>query len=158
MDSALVPTEALAKKPSYNQIRLFEAHLYELPQRELECNHHFFDGYYFRELSIPADTFLTGKTHTTEHWNFLAKGRITVWTEEGMKTLEGPVMVPSQPGCKRVGYTHTDTVWICLHDNPDNERRVEVLEARLIDEPPRLSVDELQLLVSNEAKLLEVKQ
>ena len=43
------------------------------------------------------------------------QGDITVWTEEGMKRIQAPKIIKSYPGIKRVGLTHSDTIWVTVH-------------------------------------------
>ena len=122
---AFEPIEALAstalaaidlpRKPTLEQIRQLEARIAEAPQVHCENAHHFGPGVYMREGRIPAGTVVTGRQHRTEHLNILAAGEITVWTEDGMKRLKAPAVIKSMPGAKRVGYAHTNVVWITVH-------------------------------------------
>ncbi len=48
-------------------------------------------------------------------------------TDEGMKRLKACTVVKSQPGIKRAGYAHEDSVWITVHHNPTEERLPEKL-------------------------------
>lgn len=122
---------ALPHVPSLETIQAFEKELIKLPQCEFETRHHFADGIYSRELVIPEGCVLTGKIHKTEHMNFLIKGEITVWTEEGMKRLKAPAILVSKPGTKRVGYAHEETIWVTVHGT--HETDLEKLEAELIE-------------------------
>jgi hypothetical protein len=122
---------ALPNHPTRAQIDLLEAHMRQLPPIELEPVHHFAAGLYARELRIPAGTLLTGKVHKTEHLNILSAGTITVWTEEGMRTLSAPFTLVSQPGTKRVGYAHSDCVWTTVHATDETD--LERLEAELVE-------------------------
>jgi hypothetical protein len=97
------------------QIEALEAHLLTLPQVQLECRHYFADGLYGRELHIPAGTVLTGAIHKREHINIIIKGKIEVATESGSKIVEGPCVIVSPPGTKRVGIALEDTIWMTVH-------------------------------------------
>lgn len=120
----------LCRKPSLETIQRFEHQLRALPQIDIETTHHFAEGLYGREIFIPAGTVLTGKVHRGEHLNFLMKGDITVWTDEGMKRLKAPAIIKSRPGTKRVGYAHEDTIWVTVHASRETD--LEKLEAELI--------------------------
>jgi hypothetical protein len=117
------------------KIMALEEKIKAMPQalgaKDFETNHHFGPGVYMRELVIPADMILTGKIHKAAHLNILSKGKITVWTESGMKTLEAPCVIKSEAGMKRVGYEHTDSIWMTVHNNPSNETDIEKVEAAL---------------------------
>lgn len=131
--------DILEKTPSRESIQVVESILLQHPQTAIEPVHHFADGIYAREITIPAGTVLTGKIHRTEHLNILSKGEITVWTEDGMKRIEAPFTMVSRPGTKRVGYAHTECVWTTIHANPDNMREMPALEERLILPQPQLN-------------------
>lgn len=129
--------------PSRETIVKLEQALTQLPQVEIHTAHHFADGLYAREIHIPAGTVLTGKVHLEEHLNIVSKGRIIVWTEDGMREVAAGTTIVSRPGCKRVGLALEDTVWVTIHPNQINESDLEKLEARLIEpaELQQLSLD-----------------
>jgi hypothetical protein len=127
----------LARKPSLEKVQAFENALRSLDQLELETDHHFAEGIYARELRIPAGVILTGRMHKRGQMNVLAKGEITVWTEGGMRRIKAPAVIPSKAGAKRVGYAHTDTVWITIHATDETD--VDKIEDELIvPEDPEL--------------------
>lgn len=109
-------TDIIPKTPDIRgQIEALEAHLLTLPQVALECRHYFASGLYGRELHIPAGTVLTGAIHKREHINIIIKGKIEVATENGAKIIEGPCVIVSPPGTKRVGIALEDTIWMTVH-------------------------------------------
>lgn len=121
---------SLPRVPTLEQIQRLESYLLTLPQLPDDTHHHFADGLYARELRIPKGAVLTGKVHRQQHLNFLIKGDITVWTEQGMKRLRAPAIIVSQPGTKRVGYAHADCVWVTVHASKETD--LGALEAELI--------------------------
>ena len=131
--------DVLPQVPTREQIVKLETAMRECEAVEIATVHHFANGIYAREITIPAGTLLTGKVHKTEHLNIVSKGVITVWTEQGMKTVSAPFTMVSQPGTKRVGYAHEETVWTTIHAT--TERDLEKLEAELI-EPEMLACEE----------------
>ena len=143
-DAEMIP---LAHVPTLEEIQRLEAVIGACEQVEMPPVHHFANGLYGREIRIPAGTVLTGKQHATEHLNILAEGEITVWTEGGMKRLKAPHVMVSSPGTKRVGYAHTDTVWITVHASKETD--LEKLEAELIvPETPAITAEESPCLGS----------
>lgn len=112
-------TEMLAavapQVPSREQIDKLEATLSKMPQLAIETNHYHVKGLYAREIHIPAGTLLTGKVHKAEHLNIVSKGEIAVWTEDGMRRIKAPFVLPSYPSAKRVGFAIVDTVWVTIH-------------------------------------------
>ena len=113
-----------------------ERALLALPQVDCPVRHVFAEGLYARELTIPAGVTCTGKVHLTEHISILSKGSITVWTDEGMATLEAPAIVTSKPGLKRVGHAHTETVWTTVHatDLKDPDEIIKQICVETMDE------------------------
>jgi hypothetical protein len=103
---------------------------------DIKTTHHFAPGVYMREIFIPKGTTLVGKIHKTEHMNILSQGDITVWTDSGMKRLLASTVIKSQPGIKRVGYAHEDSVWITVHptEETDLEKLEEILIAKNFDD------------------------
>lgn len=94
----------------------------ECPVRNL-----FSPGEMRREMTIPAGVVLTGAVHRDRHLNIVSRGRIVVWTEEGMREIVAPYEFWSEPGTKRAGYALEETVWTTVHPNPDDETDIAVL-------------------------------
>jgi hypothetical protein len=136
MESQHAPLSAEVLRDKIDHL---EALMRREPQVEIEPVHHFANGLYAREITIPAGTLLTGKIHRTEHLNVISKGRIVVWTEDGMKEVSAPFTMVSRPGTKRVGYALEDTVWITIHATTETD--LVKLEAELIA-PTRAALDE----------------
>lgn len=148
-DTAGTALAALPNVPTLAMIHRLEDALFAGPTIDMDAltSHHFADGLYGRELFIPAGTVLTGKMHKGRHLNVLAKGDITVWTEQGMKRLQAPAVIVSEAGTKRVGYAHTDTVWITVHASEETdlarleEQLIEPEPARRLAATPALTTD-----------------
>ena len=119
------------QNPTREQLAELEARLRESPPTDCPVTHHFADGVYGRELFIPAGTVLTGKEHRFATLNLLMKGEITVSTPDGMRRLTAPAIFTSQPGCKKAGYAHTDTVWVNIH--PTKLRDLAAIESKFIE-------------------------
>jgi hypothetical protein len=110
-----LPCENLSNR---QKVELLEYGLKQFPNPntdELPLKHHLCNGVYMRELHIPAGTCLTGKIHKTAHLNVILQGDISVMTEDGIKRIAGPCVIQSQPGLKRAGFAHADTIWMTVH-------------------------------------------
>lgn len=134
MTSDVITQDAASPAEVRSKILALEAAMLAMPEHQVKCEtvHHFAPGIYMRELRIPKGTTLTGKIHKTEHLNILSQGELSVWTEDGIKKLKASTVIKSQPGIKRVGYAHEDTVWITVHQNIENEQDTEKLEDLLV--------------------------
>jgi hypothetical protein len=45
-----------------------------------------------------------------------------------LQTLEAPASFISEPGTKRVVFTHEDAIWTTIHPNPTDETDLKKLE------------------------------
>lgn len=125
---------ALAKR---NSIYDLEALLIDVPDSldAQECEdkyitHFFAPGVYARQMFIPAGMVAVGKIHKTAHVSIISCGKISVTTENGTETFEGPYTFINTPGEKRAVYAHTDTVWTTIH--PTNETDIRKIEEEVI--------------------------
>lgn len=125
-------SQALAPNLLRDKIVALEAVMLRMPQVEIKTTHHFAPGIYMREIFIPKGTTLTGKIHKTEHLNILSQGDLSVMTEDGIKRFKASNIIKSNPGIKRVGFAHEDSVWITVHPNVTDERDVPAIEAALV--------------------------
>lgn len=82
--------------------------------------HYFAPGVYIREMIIPKDTFLVGALHITQHQLIMPYGSIIVWNEFGVNHWQGYNNFTSLIGEKRVGYALEDTMWMAVHEIPEN--------------------------------------
>jgi hypothetical protein len=102
------------------------------PQIEIPVTHHFGDNLYVREITLKKGTFFTGRVHKLRHVSLILKGHMTLWTPiKGIHDVRGPLIEEVEPGMKRVGYVHEDTVWSCAYSIPnvDDLHQEELLEA-----------------------------
>jgi hypothetical protein len=117
--------------PNFREsIQRLEQEILQCVPADMPLEHFFADGLYARALHIPKNCVLTGAIHKREHINILAKGDITVVTEDGPKRITAPYVMVSRPGTKRAGFAHEDTVWITVH--ACDEKDVEKVEQLLV--------------------------
>ena len=77
--------------------------------------HTFAGGCYIREIFNPGKLLLVTKIHKKEHPFFLMKGKMSILTEDGIKTIQAPHNGVTPSGTKRVIFTHEDCVFITVH-------------------------------------------
>lgn len=109
----------------------FQHELAKLPPFELTVKHYFADGLYVRELFIPAGVALVGYTHVEDCVSMLAGGVLAINDGTGVRVLRAPMTVAVPAGSKKAGYAIEDAVFVDCYANPDNERDIDVLHARL---------------------------
>ena len=96
--------------------------------------HFFAPKVYGRKMLIPAGHVIVGKIHKHAHLNVITRGVISVVTEFGSETYEGPRIWVSEPGTKRAVYALTDTEWLTIHPNLDDTQDLKALEEYVIAE------------------------
>ena len=115
-----------------DKVSALETEMRKREQIDIPVKHHFSQGVYAREITIPAGTLLTGKIHKFTQLNILSFGEISVLTEDGVKRVSAPFTVVSPPGTKRIAYAHSTCVWTTIHGT--NETDLEKIENHFIAE------------------------
>ena len=93
----------------------------------------FTDGLYAREMSVPANSWITSKIHKTEFIFVVSKGKLIVSMDNGEEVeIEAPYTGISKTFSRRVAYVIEDCIWTTFHANPDNETE-EQIEERIIE-------------------------
>jgi hypothetical protein len=137
------------KKLLKEKINELEVDLRTMEQIEVPLKHYFSKDVYAREIIVPKGALLIGKIHKHANLNIVSKGKISVVSIDGIKTITAPATFVSSPGVKRVGYAHEDTVWTCIHGTSETD--LEKIEAEFIAK----DYDEVQELTEQELKLIE---
>ena len=114
------------------KVQALETELLKMPQADIVTEHTFLPGVYERKITVPAWAVLTGAAHKTDYRVRLEKGTIAVNTEDGLKTLTGPIEFEARAGLKRAGRVFDkEVVWVDIYNNPDDCTDILALENRL---------------------------
>ncbi len=131
MTTELTPSVRLM----HDRMDAIETDMLRFPEPPHETIHRFTDTQYVRTFVMGADTMWTSRIHRTAHSFFIECGLCSVlnvltgiWTH-----YRGPYLGVTMPGTRRLLVIHEPTRWTTFHDNPDNERDISKLEARLIE-------------------------
>lgn len=122
--------------PTPADIDLLVSIMQERPTVDTPVTHHHSDGIYAREMFIPAGTVIVGKVHKTRHLNILVQGEISIWTVHGKHRIKAPCTFESIGGMQKVGYAHTDVVYMTIH--PTDETDQDKLEGLFIEAEEQL--------------------
>ena len=96
-------------------------------------NHHFSEGLYAKEMSIPADTFVVQHQHTYDHLSVLAAGKVRVlFNGELSKEFTAPACINIVKGVNHAIYALEDSVWFCIHATSETD--VDHIDETLIKE------------------------
>ena len=124
--------------------------------------HTFAGGCYIREIFNPAGLILVTKIHKKEHPYFLMKGKMSILTEDGVKTVEAPHNGVTPPGTKRVIFTHEDCVFITVHatdKTTPEEVEEDVIAKNFNDEDISLKeIEALSKALNLDVELINNKQ
>jgi mannose-6-phosphate isomerase-like protein (cupin superfamily) len=123
--------------PTLEEIERLQHEMIKMPQAELETEHYFSGGMYFRKLIRPAGTLIVGKVHKKDHFFMCAKGQIIAWSDKGMVTLNEGDVLCSKAGTKRVTLAVTDAIGITFHKT--SKTNLDKIEKELI-EPDELAL------------------
>jgi hypothetical protein len=99
---------------------------------EIPTEHLFGPGVYCRKVLMKKGFVYIGKIHKHDHSNIVAQGSVQVLTEFGAQTLTAYTMFESPAGTKRALLPLEDTIWICVHPNPNNVKDLVELEQMFI--------------------------
>lgn len=113
-----------------DKVIAIEVEMFKFPQLEIIPKHYFAHGAYAREITIPANSTVTGKIHKYSQINILSKGDISVLTEDGIIRVQAPFTIVSPPGTKRIAYAHTECVWTTILGT--DEKDPDKIEAHFI--------------------------
>lgn len=137
----------LPVRPTLEQVRAVQNAIAPLPQIDNNPEHLFAPGMYVRRLPIQADAVVVGKMHRHAHPVMLIKGETTILTDQGMQRISAPHVWVSEPGAKRILYTHSDCEFVTVHLNPTDTQDLDVIEAEhIIPEPHVALPDSLKTL------------
>lgn len=113
-------------------------HLQTMPKAPEILVHRFTGGLYSRELTVPKGCIAIGKLHKTRHQFVLLKGRLAVWTKDGVSEIRGGEIGITEAGTQRIVYAFEDSVFVCFHGT--NETDLEKVEAEIIE--PQMFLNE----------------
>lgn len=126
------PTAPQPALPTREQIVRLQSEMLAHATAQPIPQHHFAPGMYMRELTVPKDMLIVGKTHRHAHFLFVMAGRAVVVSEFGGEIVEAGYFGISVPGVKRVVYALEDTLFLTVHANKDDSQDLEVIEAEHI--------------------------
>lgn len=109
-----------------------EKELLKLDQVDVPTFHDFMGGVYLRTIAVRAGTLIIGKRHRHESCNMIISGEMSIYMGEDQPTkrISGPCVFKSEAGTKKMGYAHTDVVFVNIH--PTRETDLEKIEAEFI--------------------------
>jgi hypothetical protein len=99
-------------------------------QIDLPVKHHFSNGVYGREMTMPKGCLLVGKIHKKQNLCMVLKGEVSVLSVDGVVRLKAPYTYVGSPGAQRVIFAHEESIWTVLHGT--HETDVDKIESEFI--------------------------
>lgn len=90
-----------------NPVRKIAEAMRDLPQVQVDTQHHLVNGMYARTGFIPAGTLIAGCTHKTDHISIL-HGDALITLDDGPHQLSGYNILPTKKGMTRALYAVSD--------------------------------------------------
>lgn len=100
---------------------------------DMPLTHHFADGIYVRQLTIPAGTRIIGKKHKKACVNIMLKGDITIYADGDMERFTDHYIGVAPAGTQKAAIAHKETVWLCIHA-VDNHNLEEIEKDIVIED------------------------
>jgi len=99
---------------------------------DLQIVHHFSNGVYARQMTLPAGHFAVTHAHDYDHLSILASGRAVVETDGETVEYIAPACIEIKAGINHKVMALEDVVWFCIHatDETDESKIDEVLFGR----------------------------
>ena len=72
-------------------------------------------GIFVKQVMLKAGQVTIKHQHPYDHLSLLLSGIVTVETDEGTVTLEGPNSIVIKANLNHKVTTHTDALWLCIH-------------------------------------------
>lgn len=105
--------------PTLKEVERVERDLLQQPQVECPLTHLFAPGVYYREIFMPAGTFVVGQQHKTEHLNVVLTGRASVLMDGKVTEIRAPCVLKSGAGVRKMLLIHEDMRWATIHPTAD---------------------------------------
>lgn len=130
-----------------------EEFILNAPQVEIPLVHKFCDGMYYREITVPPNTFILGHKHTHSCFNILSKGSMLIKEsmEDPGRLIEAPCSFVTNPGVQKMAQTIDECVYVNVFRTDETD--VEKLEEMLIEKSEVfLEYEKKQKLIEGEKK------
>lgn len=76
---------------------------------------HLSDGFYRREVHLPAGHVIVGAVHTKESYAIVMRGKVLVIDEDGVREIIGPCTLTQKAGKQKIGLVLEDCIWLDIH-------------------------------------------
>lgn len=110
--------------------------------------HTFIGGMYVRQITMSPGQLIVSKIHKFSHPYFVLKGKVSVYTEDGLQEIEAPYSGVTKAGTKRALLIHKETIWTTIHLT-DKTNPVEVEDEIIAKDFNEIDKDFIKQIKSN---------
>ena len=98
----------------------------EMPQAGFKYEHIVSEHIYIREMHLKASTVAVGAKHLCETVAMLTKGRLRLYTADGVRLIQAPFTIITPPGAQRIAHALEDSIFVTIHER--RGRSIEQIE------------------------------
>jgi len=88
---------------------------------DLNILHHFSDGLYAKEMTLPVGYEACTHSHVFSHLSILAKGRVIVETDNTMQEFNAPACIEIKAHTRHRIEALEDSKWFCIHATEETD-------------------------------------
>lgn len=103
--------------PMDEMVLALQGRMLAMPDHQIviEPRHHFAQGLYAREVTLPEGSTAIGYRHAQEHICIISQGRVQVVSEAGVVEIAAPATLVIPAGRKNCVHALEETVWTTIH-------------------------------------------
>ena len=90
-------------------------------QVDLGIVHHFSDGLYAKQMSLPKGYTAVSHVHAYSHLSILSKGSVIVTANNKVQKFIAPACIEIKAGIHHAIEALEDVVWFCIHATEETD-------------------------------------
>lgn len=83
--------------------------------------HHFSDGVYAKQMTVPAGITILTHSHAYSHLSILSQGEVIVITDDDRTSYTAPACIEIKAHVKHAIHAVKDMVWFCIHATQETD-------------------------------------
>jgi hypothetical protein len=150
--NTLLPYASGTAIEHYDALAKLVEHFKGLPAGKFTYRHHVSDDIYVRELRLAKGTAMIGAIHANETTLVVTKGRLHLYTLEGLRLAKSGDIIVSPPGTQRAAVALEDCSLVTFHNTRGRPLKEVLADLVVKDlkEVQRLSAGDCFLYVNGE--------
>ena len=104
---------------------MYSMELTEIIDKGIQCDlgtvHHFSDGLYAKQMSLPKGYMAVSHVHAYSHLSILSKGSVIVTANDKVQEFKAPACIEIKAGIHHAIEALEDVVWFCIHATEETD-------------------------------------